>query len=97
MPSRRTTSGTLAHFLHRRDHALGDDVAAHDAANDVDENAFHVRIGGDDLERRGDLVLGGAAADVEEVGRVSPYSLMMSIVAMASPAPLTMQPISPRA
>ena len=31
-----------AHLLHRRDDALGDDVAAHDAAEDVDENALHL-------------------------------------------------------
>ena len=58
-----------ADLLDRGDHALGDDVAAHDAAEDVDEDALHVRVGGDDLERRRHLLLGGAAADVEEVGR----------------------------
>ncbi len=58
-----------ADVLDRGDHALGDDVAAHDAAEDVDENALHVRVGGDDLERRRHLLLRGAAADVEEVGR----------------------------
>src|ERR1700731_3058544 len=58
-----------ADFLHRGDHALGDDVAFHDAAEDVDQDALHVGIGGDDLEGGGDLGLVGAAADVEEVGR----------------------------
>src|SRR6185437_4072626 len=57
-----------ADFLHRGDDALGDDVAAHDAAEDVDQDAFDVRVGGDDLEGRRDLFLRGAAADVEEVG-----------------------------
>ncbi len=57
-----------ADFLDRGDHAFGDDVAAHDAAEDVDQDAFDIRVGGDDLERRRDLLLGGAAADVEEVG-----------------------------
>ena len=56
-----------ADLLHRGDHALGDHVALHDAAEDVDQDALHLRIGGDDLERRRDLFLGGAAADVEEV------------------------------
>src|ERR1700735_1670429 len=37
-----------ADFRHRRDHALGDNVALHDAAEDVDQNALHVGIGGDD-------------------------------------------------
>src|SRR6476646_8103474 len=55
-----------ADFLHRGDHALGDDVAFHDAAEDVDQDALHVGIGGDDLECRGNLGLVGAAADIEE-------------------------------
>src|SRR6476619_2869233 len=38
-----------ADLLHRGDHAFGDDVALHDAAEDVDQNALHLRIGGDDL------------------------------------------------
>ena len=33
---------------------------------------------------------------VQEIRRLSPYSLIRSIVAMASPAPLTMQPTLPR-
>ena len=69
VPSSRTTSGTLMPSSRRgRDHALGDDVAAHDAAEDVDQDALHVRVGEDDLERGRHLLLGGAAADVEEVG-----------------------------
>ena len=76
-------------------HALCDDVATHDAAEDVDENAFHVRIGQDDLERRRHFLFRGAAADVQEIGGLPPYSLIMSIVAMAKPAPFTMQPIVP--
>jgi hypothetical protein len=75
--------------------ALGDDVAAHDAAEDVDENAFDRRVGKDDLEGGGDLLLRSAAADVAEIGRLAALSLMMSIVAIARPAPLTMQPILP--
>src|SRR5690606_33613895 len=59
-----------AHFLHRRDNAFGDDVALHDAAEDVDQDALDGRVGGDDLEGRRDLVLAGAAADVTEVGRL---------------------------
>ena len=58
-----------AHFFHRRDHAFGDDVAAHDAAEDVDEDAFDVGVRGDDLEGLGHLFLGGTAADVKEVRR----------------------------
>ncbi len=64
-----------ADLLDRGDHALGDDVAAHDAAEDVDEDALHLRVRGDDLERLGDLLLGGAAAHVEEVGRLRAVEL----------------------
>src|SRR5262245_55691550 len=46
-----------ADFLHRRHHTLGDDIAAHDAAEDVDQDAFDVGVGGDDLERRSDFLL----------------------------------------
>src|SRR5690606_12669639 len=35
-----------------------------------DEDALDLRVGGDDLEGRRDLVLAGAAADVAEVGRL---------------------------
>src|SRR3984893_3760752 len=48
-----------AGFLHRGHHALGDDITFHDAAENVDQNAPHIGIGGDDLERRGDLGLVG--------------------------------------
>ena len=54
-----------------RDDAVGDDVAAHDAAEDVDQDAFDVGVAQDDLEGLGHPVLGGAAADVEEVGRIA--------------------------
>ncbi|GAB1395635.1 hypothetical protein MASR1M65_04120 [Saprospiraceae bacterium] len=64
-----------AHLLHRGDDALGDDVAAHDAAEDVDEDALHVRVRGDDLEGFGHLLLRRAAADVEEVGRLRAVEL----------------------
>src|ERR1700731_678199 len=56
-----------ADFLHRGDDALGNDVAFHDAAEDVDQDALHVGIGGDDLEGGRDLFLAGATADIEEV------------------------------
>ena len=76
VPSSRTTSGTLQVDLACcRDDALGDDVAAHDAAEDVDEDALHGRIAEDDLERRGDLLLRGAAADVEEIGGLAAFEL----------------------
>ena len=54
-------------FTHRGDDAVGDGVALHDAAEDVDQDALHLRILQHDLERLGDLLGGCAAADVEEV------------------------------
>jgi hypothetical protein len=70
-------------------------VAAGDAAKDVDQHGLDVLVGQDDAQRRRHLVRLGAAADVEEVGRLAAVQLDMSIVAIARPAPLTMQPISP--
>src|SRR6056297_1733736 len=57
-----------AHFFYGGNNAFGDHIAAHDAAKDVDQNAFDLRIGGDDLERLGHFFLGGATAHVKEVG-----------------------------
>src|SRR5215203_5880989 len=48
------------HFARRLDNALGNDVAAHDPAEDVDEDALHCGIAEDDLERRSDLLLRSA-------------------------------------
>ena len=56
-------------FPHRGDDAGGDDVAIHDAAENVHQNAFHVRIAQNDFESRRDLFLARAAADVEKVRR----------------------------
>ena len=64
-----------ADFFHCRDHAFGDDVALHDAAEDIDQNPLHVRIAGDDLERRRHALLGRRAADIEEVRRRPPIEL----------------------
>src|SRR5207247_5019769 len=56
------------YLLHRGDDAGGDGVALHDAAEDVDEDAAHPRVVGDDLERSGDLLRSGAASNIQEVG-----------------------------
>ena len=84
-----------AQVAHGRDHALRQHVAAQDAAEDVDEDRLHVLVGHQDAERVADLLRVGAAAHVEEVGGAPPASLMMSMVAMARPAPFTMQPTLP--
>jgi hypothetical protein len=47
--------------------AISDDIAVHDAAEDIDENAADVWIGQDDLKGGGNLFLRRAAADIEEV------------------------------
>ena len=70
VPSSRTTSGTFeAGFLDRGDDALGDHVAFHDPAENIHQNAFDLGVGGDDLERFRHSILGGAAADIEEIRR----------------------------
>src|SRR6202453_1935310 len=48
---------------------LGQSVDAQDAAEDVDEDGLHVLVGEQDLEGVLDLLLVGAPAHVEEVGR----------------------------
>ena len=53
----------------RGDDALGDHVAAHDAAEDVDQDAFDIGVGEDQLEGGGDPLARRAAADIEEIGR----------------------------
>ena len=53
---------------HRGDDALGEDVAAQDAAEDVDEDRLHVGVGEQDAEGVLDLLGARAAAHVEEVG-----------------------------
>ena len=61
--------------LHRRDDALGDHVAAHDAAEDVDEDRLHLVVRQNQLERLGHALRGRAAADVEEVRRLAAVQL----------------------
>lgn len=58
------------------DDALRNNVAAHDAAKNVDENGRHVLIRGDELKRGCDLLGRGAAANVKKVGRRSAVELM---------------------
>src|SRR5689334_934885 len=56
-------------FAHGGDDAGRDDIAVHDAAENIDEDRLHRGVAEDDLERGRDLLLARAAADVEEVGR----------------------------
>ena len=52
------------------DDAVGHLFAPGDATEDVDEDRLDVRVVVDDLERAGHHLGVGAAADVEEVGRL---------------------------
>lgn len=49
--------------------AVGDFHAGGDAAIDIDEHGFDLRVGQYDLQAFGHDGCGGAAADVQEVGR----------------------------
>ena len=72
VPSSRTTSGTgRLHRFHRIHDALRDDVAPHDAAENVHEDRLHVLVRDEKLERLRHLLFGRAAADVEEVRRAA--------------------------
>jgi hypothetical protein len=57
----------LSHLLLGVDDALGDDVDAGHAAEDVDEDGLHVGIARDDEERVHDLVNVVGGGDIEEV------------------------------
>ena len=62
-------------LLHGGDDALGEPVAAQDAAEDVDEHRLDARVRGQDAEGVLDLLRRGAAADVEEVGGLAAREL----------------------
>src|SRR5574343_254038 len=62
-------------FLGRRDDTGSDGVATHDAAEDVDQDALDLRVLEHDLEGFGNLLGRGAAADVQEVGRLGAEQL----------------------
>src|SRR5690606_39981846 len=52
-----------------------DHVAAHDAAEDVDEDPFYVGIREDDLEGGRHPLLGSAPTDIQKVGGVASIEL----------------------
>src|SRR5574343_367760 len=62
-------------FLGCCNHAGGDGVATHDAAEDVNQNALDLRVLEHDLEGFGHLLGRGTATDVEEVGRLGAEQL----------------------
>src|SRR5829696_726863 len=71
--------GLVAEVLERRDDAVGHGVAGGDATEDVDEHALHVRIGQDDVQAVAHDLGRGAAADVEEVGRLDATELLARV------------------
>ena len=82
LPSSRTTSGLFAsspRILQRADDAVGDRVARGDAAEHVDEHALDLRVAQDDVEAGGHHLGRGAAADVEEVGRLHAAVLLAGV------------------
>src|SRR6476646_9150033 len=59
--------------------AVGDGVAGGDPAEDVDEHALDLRVAQDDVQPVGHHLGRGAAADVEEVGRLDPTELLARV------------------
>src|SRR2546427_9153904 len=54
-------------FFHSSDNARRNDVALHDAAENVHENPFNIAVAEDDFERGGDLFLACTTADIEKI------------------------------
>ena len=83
LPSSRTTSGLVAASPQDRRARCTMPLATAsqdgDAAEDVDEHAAHVRVGQDDVEAVGHHLGRGAAADVEEVGRLDAAVLLAGV------------------
>ena len=71
--------GLVAEDLERVDDAVGDRVARGDAAEHVDEHALDLRVVQDDVEAGGHHLRRGAAADVEEVGRLDAAVLLTGV------------------
>src|SRR3712207_1344749 len=69
----------VAQDAERGDDAVGDGVAGGDAADDLDEDALHGRVGEDDLQAVGQDLGRGAATDVEEVGRLDAAELLAGV------------------
>ena len=57
------------HLVERQQDPARDLVAARDAAEDVEEDRLHLRVGGDDLQRIDHALRVAAAAEVAEVRR----------------------------
>ena len=78
-PDHQRLVGLVAEDLQRADDAVGDGVARGDAAEHVDEHALDLRVMQDDVQACGHHLGRGAAADVEEVGRLDPAVLLAGV------------------
>jgi len=97
VPSSRTPAAPAGSPARRGDDALGDHVAAHDAAEDIDQDALDL-AGSDRISLKAVVTRSFEAPPPTSrkfAGFAAAHDLMMSMVAMASPAPFTMQPILP--
>ena len=83
------------HFLRGFDHTVGDTFTTNNSAKDVDEDVFDVRVPTESETGR-DGILSGAPPTSRKFAGSPPASLITSdIVAMANPAPFTIQPMLP--
>ena len=71
--------GLVAEDLQRLDDAVGDGVAGGDAAENVHEHALYLGVVQDHVQAGGHHLGRGAAADVEEVGRLDPAVLLAGV------------------
>ena len=78
-PDDQRLVGLVAEHLQRLDDAVGDRVARGDAAEHVDEHALDLAVAEDDVQPGGHHLGRGAAADVEEVGRLDAAVLLAGV------------------
>ena len=64
-----------SNILDGADDPLCDDIAAHNPAEDVDQDGFDVLVRENDLESLTNGLLGRTTAHIEEVGRLPPMQL----------------------
>ena len=74
---------------------MSDALASDDAAEDVDENAFDVRVLEQNRNPAATVSFVAPPPTSRKLAGSLPASLITSIVAIARPAPFTMQPMLP--
>lgn len=85
----------VAQFVVSLDNTCRYPVAANDAAEYVDEDGFYIGVFKYDTETRFYCLCVGAAAYIREGAGSQQASFIISMVAMARPAPFTIQPTLP--